>query len=148
MEQHLGLVDSGLRADQAIRAEIEEALQFWLQYTEQHPETFYWGTNWEIILTAEECSIGGIGMGGAPDQDGQVTVGYHIDPRHQGKGYATEALCALRDWALRQAACRSMTAFTPVDNILSQRVLQKAGFQLVDRVEEEGMDCYRWQYPA
>lgn len=146
MEQRLGLTPSSLQADRDISAEIEEALDFWLQFSEQHPSDFFWGTNWEIIHKEENCSVGGIGMGGAPNKDGLVTVGYHIDTRRQGKGFATEALCALRDWALQQPNCKGMVAFTPVDNTLSQRVLSKAAFQNVGRVEEDGILCYRWEY--
>lgn len=146
LEQRLGLNPSTMEISPGMAAEIEEAMEFWRDFTINHPADYRWGTNWEIVLDAEKVSIGGIGMGGPPNQEGQVTVGYHIDVRHHRKGYASEALAALRDWALQQPHCTAMVAFTPVENLPSQKVLRKCGFTLVDEVEEAGMQCYYWRY--
>lgn len=148
LEQHLGLKPSDMQISAGMEAEIEEALDFWEKYTADHPESYQWGTNWEIVLTEEQVSIGGIGMGGPPNRYGQVTVGYHIDVRRQRRGYAPEALQALRDWAMQTPSCTSMVAFTPVENVPSQKVLAKCGFDLIDQVEESGMDCFFWRYEA
>jgi RimJ/RimL family protein N-acetyltransferase len=128
--------------------EIAEALVFWQEFTHTHPEIFYWGTNWEIVLEAENRTIGGIGMGGPPNQHGQVTVGYHIDVRQHRQGFGTEALAGLRDWAMQQDGCTSMVAFTPVNNLPSQKVLARCGFELLEQLEEAGIECYCWRYEA
>lgn len=148
LEQVLGLQPSDLQISSGMEEEIEEALEFWKAFTKNHPEDFYWGTNWEIVLEAENRTIGGIGMGGPPNQHGQVTVGYHIDVRKHKQGYGTEALAGLRDWVMQQPGCTSMVAFTPVDNLPSQKVLAKCHFELVEQVEEAGMECYFWRYEA
>lgn len=148
LEQHLGLTPSGLQISPGMQEEIEEALTFWREFTEKHPERYQWGTNWEIIHRQDNCTIGGIGLGGFPNPHGQVTVGYHIDPRRQRQGYAPEALTALRDWALKHTECTQMMAFTPVENAPSQKVLAKCGFELIDEVEEAGLQCYLWCYEA
>lgn len=148
LEQRLGLNPSNLQTSTDMIAEIEEALEFWGEFTKTHPKKYQWGTNWEIVLTAENVSIGGIGIGGPPNKHGQVTVGYHIDVRRHQQGYATEALAGLRDWAMSQPRCTSMVAFTPVENVPSQKVLAKCGFELIDQVEESGMECFFWRYTA
>ncbi|PHN03621.1 GNAT family N-acetyltransferase [Flavilitoribacter nigricans] len=148
LEEILGLQPSGLQISSGMEEEIAEALEFWQNFTREHPEDFYWGTNWEIVLDEENRTIGGIGMGGPPNSHGQVTVGYHIDVREHRQGFGTEALAGLRDWALQQDGCTSMVAFTPVDNLPSQKVLTNCGFELVEQVEEAGMDCYFWRYEA
>lgn len=148
LEQLLGLEPSGLQISSGMEEEIAEALEFWQEFTRSNPDDYYWGTNWEIVLAEANRTIGGIGMGGPPDRHGQVTVGYHIDLREHRRGYGTEALAGLRDWALRQPGCTSMVAFTPIDNLSSQKVLAKCGFELVDQVEEAGLECYFWRYEA
>lgn len=148
MEEQLGLQPSGLQIHPAMEEEIEEAMAFWLEFTTNNPDDYQWGTNWEIVLNKENRTIGGIGLGGPPNQKGQVTVGYHIDPREHAQGYATEALAGMRDWAMQQPTCTSMVAFTPIENLPSQKVLAKCNFELMDEVEESGMACYIWCYKA
>ena len=146
LENSLSLEPSNMQISSEMLEEIDEALEFWQQFTKEQPENYQWGTNWEIVLTEENRSIGGIGLGGPPNKNGQVTVGYHIDPKKQRKGYAPEALVALRDWAIKHPKCTSMVAFTPVENSPSQKVLTKCGFDLIDQVVEAGMECYFWRY--
>jgi [ribosomal protein S5]-alanine N-acetyltransferase len=112
------------------RSETEDALQnFWLPMTEQFADIFFWYTNWEIVLISENVSIGGIGFAGFPDQEGVTMVGYFIDGNHREKGYATEALKCLIDWAKLEPALKTIIADTPFFNLPSQNVLKKAGFQ-------------------
>ncbi|MEZ4994524.1 MAG: GNAT family protein [Saprospiraceae bacterium] len=146
LEKKLGLAPSDLQVSPEMQAEIAEALEFWQDFTHKHPDQYQWGTNWEIVHDQDNCAIGGIGLGGLPNKHGQVTVGYHIDPRRQRQGFAPEALAALRDWALQHPQCSKIMAFTPVENIPSQKVLSKCGFELLDEVEEGGMECYLWCY--
>jgi RimJ/RimL family protein N-acetyltransferase len=148
LEKKLGLKHSNLQVSTDMQEEIAEALEFWKEFTHKHPDQYQWGTNWEIVHDEDNCTIGGIGLGGLPNKYGQVTVGYHIDPRRQGQGFASEALAALRDWALQHPKCTRIMAFTPVENIPSQRVLAKCGFELLEEVEESGMECYLWCYEA
>lgn len=107
---------------------IEEALEFWLQKTNEHPDDYCWYTSWEIILKEEQLAIGGIGFAGAPDIHGSVMVGYGLDMRYYGKGYASEALEALKQWAFGHEAVQQIVADTPADHVASHRVLIKNGF--------------------
>lgn len=43
--------------------------------------------------------IGSIGFHGPPDDRGRLEASCRINPAHQGRGYAWEALAALLDWA-------------------------------------------------
>ncbi len=58
-----------------------------------------------------------------------VEIGYLMNRAHQGKGYMTESTCAMIDWALGQPSIFRVYATTDVENIASQRVLEKAGMQ-------------------
>lgn len=56
-------------------------------------------------------------------------VGYGLARPYWGKGYMTEALCIVIDWALTQPGIFRVQAFCDVDNIGSARVMEKAGMQ-------------------
>ena len=86
---------------------------------------------YHVIKGTTGALVGHIGFQGGPDQAQAVRIGYAIagDARHQG--YAGEALA----WLLRLAAAhpgvRTIRADTGLDNLASQRVLERAGFVLV-----------------
>jgi len=65
-----------------------------------------------------------------PRLDGsEVEIGYVLARAEWGKGYMTEAVRAVIDWALTQPAIYRVCAFVDVDNVASRRVMEKAGMQ-------------------
>jgi RimJ/RimL family protein N-acetyltransferase len=62
-------------------------------------------------------------------------IGYWIARGHWGKGYATEAAIAIRDWARRAFNCRALIAGHFADNEASGRVLVKCGFLYTGEVQ-------------
>lgn len=119
--------------DPKVVADIEEAIEFWINGTYTNPTHFKWFTNWEIILKHERIAIGGVGFAGLPDEKGQSMLGYGLDIRYHQRGYATEAVRALLAWGFSHAELKSVSAETPVSNISSQRVLVKNGFIEINR---------------
>jgi len=59
----------------------------------------------------------------------KVTLGYGLAHLHWGKGYMTEAVCVLVEWALSEPEIYRVEAFCDVDNIGAARVMEKAGMQ-------------------
>lgn len=57
---------------------------------------------------------------------GEVEVGWHLHPDHQGQGYATEAAGALLD-AASEAGVMRVLALTDPDNTASQAVARRLG---------------------
>jgi ribosomal-protein-alanine N-acetyltransferase len=112
---------------------VEEAIQFWLENTKQHPLNFAWYTNWVIIHKDTSCVIGGIGFSGFPQEDGKTMAGYGLNTKYFGKGYASEALRALIAWGFRFPELKAIMADTPIQNIGSQRVLSNNGFTEISR---------------
>ncbi len=62
-----------------------------------------------------------------PDKDGIVEIGYGIEAAYQNKGYMTEAVRAISQWALEQYNVTSVVAETEKDNYASHNVLRKIG---------------------
>lgn len=56
-----------------------------------------------------------------------IELGYVLHRDVWGKGYATEAVAAVVDWALEQPEVYRVWAYVHVGNTASQRVLEKAG---------------------
>jgi RimJ/RimL family protein N-acetyltransferase len=62
-----------------------------------------------------------------PGVDGAVEIGYTIFPNQRGRGYATEAVTALIDWAARTSEVRVVLAAIDCGNDASVRVLERVG---------------------
>ena len=133
----LGLNYLEPQQDPSVIGEIQEAIEFWLKGTLENPKDFHWFTNWHIILRAKQIAIGGIGFAGKPDDEGKVMVGYGLDVRYHGRGFASEALRAMIDWAFSQPLVRFIVAETPLSNIPSHRVLEKNGFTQIETKNEQ-----------
>jgi [ribosomal protein S5]-alanine N-acetyltransferase len=134
LQLHLGLEHSEIQMEDIYKKELEEAMEWWIIQVAAHPKHYMWFTNWEIVLKAENRSIGSIGLAGQPDKHGETTTGYVIDRRYHNQGYATESLKALARWVFRDASAKRLLADTPKENHVSQAVLRKCGFRL-DREE-------------
>lgn len=89
-----------------------------------------------MIRTAEDgLAVGGIGFFGPPGEDGAVELGYGLVAAARGRGVATEALRAAVVLA-RANGATEVKADTALDNLASQRVLDKAGFRETHRDDE------------
>lgn len=87
----------------------------------------YWGAAWEIALH-DGTRVGDFCFKGAPDEAGEVEIGYGIDEPMQRNGYATEMVAAMLHWAMVQPGVKAVTAETEPDNKISQKVLYSNGF--------------------
>jgi RimJ/RimL family protein N-acetyltransferase len=78
-----------------------------------------------IMQLPDGMVIGVIGL--HAKGDGRYTLGYHVGAQFRGRGYATEAVCAMVDLAWSLGA-EELYADHFADNPVSGRVLEKAGF--------------------
>ena len=101
-----------------------------------HPDEWEWYAIWMIELK-DRTHIGELCFKGL-SKDGSAEIGYGIAEDYQGRGYATEALSALVDWALKQPNVTCVMAETEPSNIASQKVLSKTGFMPTGETGEEG----------
>ncbi|MFC5502064.1 GNAT family N-acetyltransferase [Lysinimonas soli] len=61
----------------------------------------------------------------------KLEVGYHVAVRWQGRGLATEAAAACRDFARDQLGARELVAIIHPQNRASERVAEKIGMRRV-----------------
>jgi len=86
---------------------------------------------WLFVLreTAEPVGAGGTSAMG----DGTLFLGYSVWPRHQRRGYASEAVRALCAHGLAQPGVWRIRATIPVGHVASERVVERAGFRRVGK---------------
>jgi RimJ/RimL family protein N-acetyltransferase len=81
--------------------------------------------------------IGSVGFHGRPDAAGRAEVGYQVEPASRGRGFATEAVRGLLDWAATEHGVRSFRASIAPDNAPSLALASRLGFAVVGRRIDE-----------
>jgi ribosomal-protein-alanine N-acetyltransferase len=139
LEQSMGLAQSNLQlnTDENFLREFSRAIaEYNIPKVLQHPVCWAWFTHWLIIEKSENLAIGGIGASGLPDDNAEVMIGYFVDAKFEGRGYATEAVRGFTTWIFSHSTPCVIIADTPASHIASQKVLRKAGFTLSGEVAE------------
>lgn len=121
---------------------LRKAIQMKLLKLDQaSPQDSAWITYWLIRVPPEGFGSGMIGFKGFPDQNGEVEIGYGIDPVYRNQGYTTEAVQGMIRWAFGDSRCsRIIAPDTMRSNLASNRVLEKAGM----RIYAESPDTLSW----
>lgn len=105
---------------------IHGFIKSYLEKLQEDASLLGWGV-WFVIEKETEMIVGDIGFKGKPVNH-TVEIGYGIIPSEQGKGYATEAVTGIIDWALSTNLASHVVAECLEDNIASIKVLEKLGF--------------------
>jgi RimJ/RimL family protein N-acetyltransferase len=134
------------RLPRLLRAELGEgwppslydarAMDWVKRAMEADPALGAW-TTWYWILKRPRRVIGISGFKGRPAQ-GCVEVGYTVLERYQRRGFATEAVTAMVQWAFAHGA-NCVIAETLPELAASRRVLAKCGFVLTGEGSEPGV---------
>ena len=92
-------------------------------------------TMWMAVDRGEQCFVAEAKFKGEPDETGTVEIGYGTYPALQRKGYMSEMVGGLVQWAGQQPDVLRVVADTETENVASQKVLEKNKFNLFDRIE-------------
>jgi len=125
MERNLGVKIT----DTELEKPVKKAMRTSLQKVIENKEDYLWYTNWVIVLKKENRIIGGLCFKGCPDEKGKVEIGYGMQDEYRCKGYMTEAVKELINWAFSFNHVTEVIAETEKDNLPSYRVLEKTGMQ-------------------
>jgi ribosomal-protein-alanine N-acetyltransferase len=82
-----------------------------------------------ICLTQNKELIGHVGLS---PLNKQVEIGYAIAHQFQGRGYASQAVAAMVEWGMSYFGLSGILGIALKDNIPSCKVLETAGFALVE----------------
>jgi RimJ/RimL family protein N-acetyltransferase len=101
------------------------------------PLEHVWYTYWLIVVEDDQYGAGLAGYKGLPDNQGEAEIGYGIASAYRNKGYMTEAVRGLIEWAFQDQRCRAVIARdTKKSNKASNRVLEKAGMRVYNETED------------
>ena len=122
-EQEFGVVYRGEELDhllvdflKRLEKEIADDVKHYLFFTE-----------FLIVLKENDHIIGSIDYKYVP-KDGITELGYGLNPRYEGNGYMSEATKAFLEFG-KSLGIKIVRADTEKDNLKSQNVLQKCGFE-------------------
>ncbi|MCB2195372.1 MAG: GNAT family N-acetyltransferase [Bacteroidetes bacterium] len=133
LERELGLSPM----QRIIPAELKEALEKnILPGVADASKNYLYYTIWTIISKKENKMVGDICFYGEPDANGEVEIGYGTYSEFQGKGYMTEAVKGIINWAANEPGIKKVKASTDKDNIASWRVLEKNNFVQVSEKDD------------
>lgn len=118
--------------------EMRQAYGEMLQGCLDEPENRIWYAAWHMELKEAPGRIAGDLCFKGIAADGMTEIGYGLRPGYCGRGYMTEALISVTQWALRQNGITRVEAETEQSNTASQKVLSRAGFAPTGTAGEEG----------
>jgi len=106
--------------------EDEDARALFVERLREDPDARGWWAWLAALPDGQEVGSGG--FGGRPGPNRRLTVGYSVHEEHRGRGYATEMLTLLTEWALARPEVDLVRATIHADNLPSLRVAEKSGF--------------------
>ncbi|MEA9979177.1 GNAT family N-acetyltransferase [Pseudomonas sp. 10B1] len=101
---------------------------------------------WAVIDRATTTFIGFCGLNAEPVEGAEeVEIGYRLSREFWGKGLATEAAMASRDYAFGTLGVDSLIAIVEPENIASVNVIEKLGFNtfIHSQYHRRGVKIYR-----
>jgi RimJ/RimL family protein N-acetyltransferase len=84
---------------------------------------------WPIHLLSDNEHVGCCGLRPYKLEDGVPELGFHLRPKHWGRGLAPEAARAVIDFAFRMVGAKGLSAAHHPQNLASNKVIEKLGFR-------------------
>jgi RimJ/RimL family protein N-acetyltransferase len=106
----------------------------------------------QLALTLKDCGtlVGDCGLHFLEDQPQQLELGITLDPTHQRRGLATEAIAAVLTHAFDTLGKHRVIATTDVDNLPSVRLFRRLGFRqeahFVEHAQYKGAWCSEYLF--
>ena len=121
--------------------EVREFIQVFLDHQKQSPRIKF---QFAITLKSDGQLIGNCGVRRNSSESPEGDMGYELDPKHWGNGYATEAARAVMQFGFSRMNLRRISAWCVAENVGSARVLEKLGMQLKARRRKHQYFKGRW----
>ena len=125
------------RSEQDVRAFVG----VFLVRRKEEPRTTF---QFAITLAPHGQLIGNAGIRMHTPDAREADLGYELDPRYWGRGYATEAASALLAFGFRELKLHRIWAQCIAENTASAHVLAKIGMQQEGRLRENEWMKDRW----
>ncbi|MBO0948722.1 GNAT family N-acetyltransferase [Fibrella sp. HMF5405] len=120
LEDELGVRPGHREVTEPLLSIIKAFTIPFLQQPERQP---IYDTIWVALDRELNQFVADMKFKGAPDDEQTVEIGYGTYPAFRQRGYMTEIVGGLTDWALSQPGINRVTAETALTNSASQAVL-------------------------
>jgi [ribosomal protein S5]-alanine N-acetyltransferase len=117
------------KSPRSISPELKEALEQTILPNVANPHKNYlYSTLWTIISKQENTMVGDLCFVGEPNADGEIEIGYGTYENFRKRGFMTEAVRGMIQWAGNQPDVKSILASTDKSNPASMGVLINNNF--------------------
>jgi ribosomal-protein-alanine N-acetyltransferase len=119
--------------DAAVVRDVDDGKPFSLEKTRKFLEAMDKSVRengfcrWKVVENASGELAGTCGFGRVAET-GEIELGYLFARKHWGCGFAMEIAEAALDFGFNKLGFREIIAMTALENVASQRVLEKIGF--------------------
>ena len=96
--------------------------------------------NWAVCEKVTGNFIGFMGFYRTQPENYRTEIGYMVAPEYDGKGYVTESVQTMLNYAFNQVGFHSVCAVIDPENVGSGKVLEKNGF----RKEAHFIEDFLW----
>lgn len=125
LEAELNLNETSRTMSPELREALEQTI---LPNVADSTKNYLYSTLWTAISKADNKMIGDLCIVGEPNADGVIEVGYGTYDEFQGKGFMTEIVGGIIEWAKTQPLVKAIIASTEKTNAASFKVLEKNNF--------------------
>ena len=91
-----------------------------------------------VVCVGDDQAMGNVVIHHISEFDRRAEIGFWLLPEARGRGLARLAVGAMCDWAFEHLGLARLQAFTDVDNVPSQGVLDSCGFGQEARLASYG----------
>ena len=135
--RYLRYYDWSERTEQNVRAFV----RMFIAQRETEPRIKY---QLAITIPSSGQLIGNCGIRKKIPDVQDADIGYELDPRYWGYGYATEAASAILAFGFRELALHRIWAWCIAENVASAHVLEKLGMRQEGHLRENEWMQGRW----
>jgi len=139
LETELALNNSSMVLSPLLKEALEQSI---IPSLKDESKNYLFSTLWTVIDKNENRSIADVCFQGEPNELGEIEIGYGTYEQHQGKGYMTEAVQGMINWAVKQSKVKAVIASTDKTNVASYTILEKNAFIKVSESEEQ----FNWRF--
>lgn len=112
-----------------ITSELKEAFeQTILPNVADKSKNYLYSTLWTAISKIDNNMVGDLCIVGEPNADGEIEIGYGTYDEFKNRGFMTEIVSGIIEWAKTQPEIKAIIASTDRTNTASFKVLKKNNF--------------------
>lgn len=134
------------KSSRIISPELKEAFELTiLPNVADKSKNYLYSTLWTAISKSEKRMVGDLCIVGEPNLSGEIEIGYGTYEEFRNRGYMTEIVSGIIEWAKTQPGVKSLIASTEKTNTASFKVLEKNRFQKAGETETLYNWCFKFE---